>query len=59
MTDTEKAQPDFHLQAMKEAIERMKPELMRPVRPLTGPRKRKTRAQVLRSSTALWSLAIS
>ena len=28
MTDTEKAQRDFHLQAMKEAIERMKPELM-------------------------------
>ena len=28
MTDTDKAQRDFHLQAMKEAIERMKPELM-------------------------------
>ena len=28
MSDTDKAQRDFHLQAMKEAIERMKPELM-------------------------------
>jgi hypothetical protein len=28
MSDTEKAERDFHLQAMKDAIERMKPELI-------------------------------
>ncbi len=28
MSDTDKAQRDFHLQAMKEAIERIKPELI-------------------------------
>jgi hypothetical protein len=28
MSDTAKAEHDFHLQAMKEAIERMKPELI-------------------------------